>query len=791
MEAERIWQLVTKPAWRPITSNDTPGYLLLGASAVLLIFLTVWTYLGSAQSTPRRLFTLIGLRLLALSIAILMAIRPAAAITEIPKLPSTLIVVIDSSESMSIKDEANYTRWEAIQRALEKSGPLFDQLKNDQQVTIYEYHFSKDFNPERDTYNKDVKPEGKRTEFATMLSRLYDRHQGERLLRGLVILSDGRDNGNKPALPEATRWRGIGCPIYTFIAGQSSTVTNEKDIAFTSINPDPSPAAIKSEIKVKAKLNAQGFEGSKVRVRLKIDDKQQAEQVVELPKSIDNEIEITTKAPDKPGEVRVSLELVDPPLNQVTKLNDKIETYLTITKEGVRVLVIGKNSWELKEIRRALATDKRIDYVEMVRVSELAGTAEESAKFAIKDQRYDVIIIGDVSPKMLTSVRSDILNEIKELVTEKGVGLMMTGGAYSLGGTAGIVGAEGWQKTPIAEVLPVKLPTNPPTPTKEFTTMEPTEQGLRHYLMRLSADAGKNRESWAFLNSDYRRLMGYAPLGEPKPTSEVLARANNAVTGPPLLVSMEIGKAGRVMAFGVSDTYLWTQPGPDPTNRRQSADMHVRFWKQAVMWLAHQDEIDGQAYVRPEYRRIVANGQQTVRMGLRDKRGEEIAESDLRYQILGEGDQPDQTKAKKAERDPKGGGKTSFETKQPGEYRVIVWANGKDANGENVSGDAMSRYVVYPDISDEMLRPAADPDFLLGLENTANGTANDTVRRVDRLPSFLEELLANPPKMSSPKPKPYPEWKRDQQRWFLPMVLVIFTAILGTEWALRRFWGMV
>ncbi|WP_193788966.1 hypothetical protein, partial [Zavarzinella formosa] len=60
MEPERIWQFVTKPAWRPITSDDTPGYILLGASAVILVGLTVWTYLGSAQGTPKRIGILIG-----------------------------------------------------------------------------------------------------------------------------------------------------------------------------------------------------------------------------------------------------------------------------------------------------------------------------------------------------------------------------------------------------------------------------------------------------------------------------------------------------------------------------------------------------------------------------------------------------------------------------------------------------------------------------------------------------------------------------------------------------------
>src|SRR5215213_8437436 len=263
MEPDRIWHVVTNPAWRPFTDADVPGYVILLACAVALVGLTVWTYVGSAASTPRRVGTLIALRLGAL--------LPAAAITEIPKLPSTLIVVVDSSESMSVKDEANFTRWEAVRRVLDRCGPLLDQMRDDQQTTVYLYHFSRDFDPDRDTLNDDVRPDGKRTDFGTLLAKLYDRHQGERLLRGLVILSDGADNGTvRPALPEATRWRGIGCPVYTFVVG-GPTSSDQKDIGFTSINPDPAPVAIKADLKVRARLNAPGFEGRKTKVRLTID----------------------------------------------------------------------------------------------------------------------------------------------------------------------------------------------------------------------------------------------------------------------------------------------------------------------------------------------------------------------------------------------------------------------------------------------------------------------------------------------------------------------------------------
>jgi uncharacterized membrane protein len=514
-----------------------------------------------------------------------------------------------------------------------------------------------------------------------------------------------------------------------------------------------------------------------------------------LSKTTDNEIEIATKAPDRPGEVRVSMKLLDPPPNQATTLNDQIETYLTVTREGVRVLVISKLGPELSGIRRALATDKRFDFVEITRASEAPGTPEEARAFDLTEGRYDVIIIGDVSPAMLTSVRGKILEEIQGMVLNKGVGLMMTAGAYSLGGTAPIV-PKGWQDTPVAGILPVVLPPNPPTLPDEVTpiAMVPTARGRESYLLRLNGDGRLNQQAWDRLNQpDARpdtRLRWVTDLGEPRPTATVLARADNAQTGKPLLVSIERSDKSRVLAFGAGDTWRWTQPADTPKDPR-TADLHARFWKQAVLWLAHQDELEGNVFVRPEFRRLVAGGRQAVRMGVRDKRGDEVPDADLRYQVVGPGETPDRARAVRAERDPKGGGRASFDTRAPGEYRVVAWGEATAPNGDKINDSATARYVVYPDISDEMLRPAANPEFLLALQNAANGRADDVVPRADRLPEYLEKLTADPPKVSTPKPKPYPDWRRDRQKWFLPAVLVLFVLVLGLEWGLRRAWGMV
>jgi hypothetical protein len=90
------------------------------------------------------------------------------------------------------------------------------------------------------------------------------------------------------------------------------------------------------------------------------------------------------------------------------------------------------------------------------------------------------------------------------------------------------------------------------------------------------------------------------------------------------------------------------------------------------------------------------------------------------------------------------------------------------------------------------LRPAARDDFLLSLENTANGVTPDTVRRADKLPGFLdEEFLKKPLKLTTAKPRLHPDWRRNGSNWFLPTVLVVFVVVLGLEWGLRRVWGMV
>src|SRR5262249_1276212 len=145
------------------------------------------------------------------------------------------------------------------------------QLQDEHNVSVVLYQFAED----AEEYNPNGAADGKRTDFGQMFQSLYKLHARDRNLRGLLVASDGADNGTRfPALTEAARGRRLPCPVSTVGVGKPTTADRQRDIAFTSINPEPSPVYVKGKLTVRATLDAPGFEGVKSTVRLLINDKE-------------------------------------------------------------------------------------------------------------------------------------------------------------------------------------------------------------------------------------------------------------------------------------------------------------------------------------------------------------------------------------------------------------------------------------------------------------------------------------------------------------------------------------
>ena len=797
------------------------GLPALALVAAVLVFVTLWTYLGHPQVSGRRLTLVLGLRLAALVVALLTALRPSVGVQEDPKVPSTLLIGVDLSESMTVRDEVNtQPRIAAVRKVLEKCEPLLEELRSEQNVNVQLYAFGDPgFAESTGKYDPAAPAAFKRSDYGAYLRRTFDRWSPEQYVRAHLVIGDGADNGQQfPAEAEAQRWRQQGKPVHTFAVGRTDIPEGMKDVAIATVSADPSPVPVKNDLVIRVVVNAYGFEGIRVPVVVEFDTGKGYEKVATetatLAKTKGNIFEVKVKAPDQPGEVKVRVEIpVKDVPGDVSEANNKVETYLTVTKEGIRVLIVNRLGFEHALIRRALLGDKRIDLYQAIRQTDDPPTPGEREDFDFDQRQYDVVVIGNVSAAQLTSVDPTLPAKLAERVRTKGMGLLFTGGHAAFGGTPGRPNAGGWLGVKELDgILPVRLDGDPKVPADFFTGNAnrfqylPVAREAGHYLNKVKDTEPESNKLWDTLNQlgEKSRFTGLSRLGSPIPTATVFAVASpqrtdipvpvNPLGGKeplaPVLVGHQIGEGnrGRVLALAAQDTYLWQKLGQPKAN--DGRELHARFWRQLVRWLAHQDEDEGAAFARPEFRRLPVATKQRIKVGLRAPGGADAVDPKFQVKVIAPGETEAASPPRNVIPDPNGGFVVPYDPRISGEYTVKVSGVGSFKEGDamkEVKGDATARFIAYPETSDEMLRTAADHDYLQKLAADGGGKFH----RLDELPAFLKELKGQPMEVLKPKPKFYPDWRRNNSKGFLPGWLVVFVALLGTEWALRRVWGLV
>lgn len=747
----------------PVAPWSAPriGLPLLVVVAAGIVLLTIASYRGTGVPHRRRAVVL-GLRMLALFVTLLTIMRPALAVREDETQPSKLIIAVDASKSMTIADEAdNRSRWKAAERLLARCESVLARLRDEHQITVVMHRFSDDL-----TDFSDLPPTGTRTDFGQTLHTLAQRYGQERALRGVLLLSDGANNGVRYAAQgEAARFRALDCPLNTFALGRQNTSSQLRDVAITHAVAEPAPVPLKGKVTIRARLDAPGLEGSKVLVRVLFGAEQAAAGEFLLTKSADNEVMLEAPAPAVPGEVKMTVR-VEPPAADSFPANNEYATYFTVAKEGLSVLIIGRLNWEQKYIRRALSGDKRITVYEAVRQTD---DPLRDGLYDFDRQGYDVIIIGDVSARRLAGGRPEILGQIERLVKEKGVGLLMTGGESSFA-------AGHWRGTPIADALPVRMDAS--GQVEQITRMQPTTAGKRDYLMRLLPDVGLNEQLWRKLPA----LPGYTALGQRKPNAVVVGES---ASGVPLLVRQDYGK-GRTAALALDMTYLWQELGQKNRPRTtEGVDAHARFWRQMVLYLAHQEESTGLVWIKPDVRRVPVGAKVDFGVGVRGKTGIDLPASRFDVGVVGPDNQPlpDRVTTAKINGQDRG---TFWKTEKPGEYTLTLHAQAQDVDGTSIDDSARARFIVYEDDA-ELLRPAADHDFLSRLASAGGGQAY----LADELPHFLEELPKSRAGDTAAKTYFLPDWRSEKLGVAQPVLFVTFVLLLGIEWGLRRYWGMV
>jgi uncharacterized membrane protein len=674
--------------------------------------------------------------------------HPAISIATLQPRQNVVAVVVDDSRSMAIR-EGSQTR--SAQAAAVLDGKLLAALGQKFQVRLY--RFGKD--AERIQKTSQLSASAPASRIGDSLQQVLA-ESATLPLGAVVLLSDGADNSGGIDLDTISQIRRRQIPVHTIGFGREKL---DKDIEIVDAVL-PAHTLADSRLSALVTFRQYGYAGQKAVVSVRDGGKVLASRQVQLkgdgaPQS---EPLLFNAGLAGPKTLEISIE---PLPGEENRNNNSIRRLIDVETRKPRILYMeGEPRWEFKFIRRAVEDDRSLQLASILRTTQnkiyVQGNSdphELEEGFPAKPEElfaYDGLIIGSVETSYFTQTQQDL---IREFANRRGGGILFLGGRFAL--------AEGgYLHSPLAELVPVRIPENKGTFHRDFSNQQLTAQGRDSLICRLVEDPARNAERW----DKMPQLATYNDVGEAKPGAvtlmEVVPAGRRAM---PLLVTENYGR-GRTAVFATSGSWRWRmwQDHTDTT--------HATFWQQLLRYLVS----DSPGRVTGSTARAVLSDETkvTLRAEVRDKAFEPVPNAVVEAHITG----PDGT-ATSIEMTPlpleQGVYTAAWNAEMPGSYVAeIVAGRGKDELGRSV--------VVFrrEDGVAESFRTAQNRELLEKLAEQTGGRYY-TAANAARLP---EEISYSEAGITT---------RETKDLWDMPVVFLLALLLRGSEWVLRRRWGVV
>lgn len=728
---------------------------------------------GQLSANRRRILAL--LRALIFTGFLICLLRPGLVTTTRKPQKAILTLLVDLSRSMQLAHDAEGTsRFEALQRTLQKNRALLAELK-DRHIQLKAYGFARELIPLEASDDAIVLPEQPDGGLSDLASGLFQSVRGIRSQRpvGTILMSDGVENtGPDPeiSLPQAIQqFRQMQAPLFTVAFGQQGDAGQFADLAITNM-PEQFSVNVKNELLVNATLKTRGFVNREIPARLIVADANGKETTVQtIRKTVtqqEQEIELQfSYIPDQAGQFTLRVEAEAQPQELVTK-NNSLPAFLSVDEKGLRILYLhGKEGLEELYLRKSIDAAQGIDmdvvYIPQSTRSRWPLDRNELFSNAL----YDVYIIHDLDASALYR-KDDPRSSLKTLVDqiEKGKGFMMIGGNHSFG-------AGGYYQTPLGNILPIEIREfeHQPFENKPRRSdlhipgpiiLRPTRS---HYLTDLfPAD---NRNSWAKLPplSSINRFSGL------KSQARVLLESTDS---DPVLIQGNYG--GRLLLFAGDSTWKWWTAG--------RKDIHKRFWRQVIFWLAKRDGLgNDNIRINLPQRRFEPETEVKFSCEATTTLGEPIRGARFSGTLSGPNQLETQVSITDFEDSAQGILPGQLLT-NPGRYSLRVQGS-KD--GRDL-GSARVEFVVI-DRDSEKINPVANPGKLLRM---AGQTAEWGGKFVppEEFGDLLREIIDN---RQDAEIEVQTHWRLGDTFADAFAAVLVFAILFASEWILRKAWGLV
>lgn len=740
--------------------RGTLTWLGLGAKAVVPLLVVVGAVaVASYSRTPGRIgvrdrVILAGLRVLAFVLLGFCLLRPALLVsTSVPR-RNALAVVLDDSRSMQIQDAGRETRLDQAKRIFDDSaGALVQSLAQRYAVRLYRFSES----TRRIAHTAELGATGSRTDLAQALEEVRRDAVGLPL-GGVVLVTDGADNGGGPLADAVLSLRAEHIPVYTVGLGRERF---DRDLAIDRVELPRS--TLKGAVLLGAvALRARGLGGETVTVTVEDQGRIVAQRAVTIPRGTEL-VTVPVRIPPLeagPRELTVS---VKPVPGEVVSQDNQLSAVVRVRDRREKILYVeGTLRPEFAFIRRAAAADSNLQLVGLQRTSqgkflrlgvddslELVGGFPRSRGELFQ---YRALVLGTVEAGFFTA---DQLRMIADFVGERGGGLLALGGRDSFGEGA-------FAGTPVAEVLPVTFgnrEADSAEPARELKlALTPAGEASAALLLTEVEDA--NRTLWDSLPplTSVNRWAGLKPGA----TALLVGRPAGGGEAEPVLATQRYGR-GKTLAFQAQDSWLWQMERPLDDQSFET------YWRQLLRWLLEDVPDRLEITAAPDH---PGPGQRvTLRAELGDSSFFRVNDADVMARIttpLGVVD----TVPLEWSLGRDGAYQGDFVPRDEGAYRIDILAR---RGADTLRADP--QYVMVADRGLDFLNAEMRATLLRRIAEETGGRFY-TAADVSRLP---EDAVYTESGITVTETK---------DLWDMPVVFLLLVGCLGGEWLYRRKRGL-
>jgi uncharacterized membrane protein len=757
---ERLFGLVFK--YRPVIyaqgdlafSPPWPAIAVVAAAA-LAGALGVWAYrrAGTPGATPRTRTTLLVIRLSTVAVLLVCLMRPVLVVRAVEPQRNVLAVLVDDSRSMTIADQDQQPRSAFVRDQFGAAGRLREVLGR--RFALRDYRFSA--TTERASSPDGGSYAGTRSNIGQALQRTAEELAGLPV-SGVVLLTDGADTSRTGMADTLRSMRSAGLPVFAIGLGRE---TLARDVQLGRVDP-PLVVLKGTTLVVDVVIGQSGFAGRTVPVVVEDEGQPVASQDVTLPS--DGEPATVrvrfTLAEAGPRVLRFRIPVLDG--EQVTRNNER-EALVTVVDRREKILYIeGQPRYEMKFLRQAVADDKNLQVVTLQRsadrkflrldidaADDLAGGFPQTRE---ELYAYRGIIVGSIEASAFSQ---DQLQMMADFVSLRGGGLLALGGrrSFTEGGYAG---------TPLAEALPVQLEAAKAADTfLQTLTVLPTRLGQTHVATQVGGTEQASAARWATLPP----VTTVNPIHRVKPGAAVLLTGRDGTRDGQIVLAYQRYGAGKAIAFPVQDSWMWQMHADIPLEDQT----HEMFWRRLLRWLV--DGVPERLTVSVDRERVERGDSVAVTAVLRDDRFIGVNDAAVSARVTGpDGRTTAMPLTFAVDRD--GEYRASFTAVQDGLYDIAIEA----ARGKDAPQRAQAFVRAAPD-DREYFDAAMRPTFLARIAEDTGGRFY-TPSTVSTLPEDITYLGRGVTVV------------QEKDLWDMPAVLLLLVGLVGSEWALRRKWGL-